>query len=116
MKMSKMKLEFMAGIGQRADGRTILPEESQPVLDRWLAELCHYYGGASIARIQGGWIAPSGELVTEPGIVATILTVEDDIPSLMFAAENFAESLRRALGQHSVFVCVTPIQAYTVGA
>lgn len=59
------------------------------------------FGGYSVEFVQGGWIGPSGRLVTEPSMVIIIYTGEPDV-----VIDEYAEFLRDLFSQQSVLVGV----------
>lgn len=75
-----------------------------------LADVARTFGGYTTHESSGGWIDPSGHLVTEPSLEVIVIT---DKPEQVIQTE--AHRLASTFDQTSVMLTEEPIQASFIG-
>jgi len=98
------RITFTIGIGMDKHGSHIhRAEELLNLASRRVAET---FGGYTLTRGSGGWIAPNGELVEESSVVFSVVTEEHR----EVYASSVAVFLRDLFSQECVLVTVEDLQ------
>ena len=66
-----------------------------------LEHVADKFGGYTLSRTSGGWVAPDGQLITEPSWRLEIIAV-DDSPHNLARIKEIAQRIKREEHQESV--------------
>lgn len=108
-------ITITAGIGYAANGEALKPEAQAIALATIRATLATMYGGYTETDSTGGWVDPSGRLITEPGKVWTVATW-DRGDEMICKAKRAAESVRHLLDQTAVVLSIAESSAAFIEA